>query len=143
MSTCVECKKETKRKGYTYCSNACQSLCQYKKYIEAWGQGKVSGNRGIHTKNISRHIKRYLIEKYGAKCSLCGWNKRHPDTKVVPVEIDHCDGNAENNDEKNLRLLCPNCHSLTSSFRNLNKNNGRLWRRMNYKKSEELKLKGK
>lgn len=60
--------------------------------------------------------------------SVCGWNKINPVTKVVPLEIDHIDGNSENNKEENLRLICPNCHSLTSSFRNLNKGKGRGWR---------------
>jgi hypothetical protein len=38
---------------------------------------------------------------------------------------DHIDGNWRNNTEENLRLLCPNCDSLTHTFSALNKGNGR------------------
>jgi 5-methylcytosine-specific restriction endonuclease McrA len=56
----------------------------------------------------------------------------HPQTGRIPLEIDHIDGDSGHNTEGNLRLLCPNCHSLTPSYRNLNKGNGRLWRREKY-----------
>jgi Zn finger protein HypA/HybF involved in hydrogenase expression len=91
----------------------------------------VSGTIGINTKTISEHLRRYLFEKYKEKCSLCGWNKRHSITGTVPLEIDHIDGNAENNSEENLRVICPNCHALTPHFRNLNKGKGRSWRLKN------------
>lgn len=128
MNKCIECNKLTKRNFYTYCSNSCQAEHQYKKYISDWKKGTVSGLRGIHTTNISRHLKRFVVEKFAEKCSLCRWHEIHPITQKVPLEIDHIDGNAENNTEKNLRLLCPNCHSLTITFRNLNKGRGRLRR---------------
>ena len=35
------------------------------------------------------------------------------------------DGNYRNNEEYNLELLCPNCHSLTQSYKSLNNGNGR------------------
>jgi 5-methylcytosine-specific restriction endonuclease McrA len=47
------------------------------------------------------------------------------------------DGNSENNLEENLRLLCPNCHSLSPNFRNLNKGYGRKWRVNKYKRKTE------
>ena len=106
-----------------------------KNYIIEWKRGKKSGQRGIVTKNISKYIKRYLIEKYGEACIVCGWSKKHHMTGKVPLEIDHKDGNSENNKENNLRILCPNCHSLTSTFKNLNKGYGRMWRKNKYIKN--------
>lgn len=87
-----------------------------------------NGVIGVTTQVLSNPIKRYIKEKYGTKCSLCGWSKKHPTTNVVPLEIDHIDGNSNNNKEENLRLICPNCHALTSTFKNLNKGHGRSWR---------------
>ena len=46
-------------------------------------------------------------------------------TNTLPLEIDHIDGNSENNSEENLRLICPNCHSLTANYRGANRGNGR------------------
>ncbi len=90
---------------------------------------------GITVRGISRHLKRFLVEKFGNKCVVCGWSKRHPVTHNVPLEIDHIDGNSENNLEKNLQLLCPNCHALTPFFKNLNKGKGRKWRMNKYIKN--------
>ena len=61
-------------------------------------------------------IKKYLINHFGViyKCVLCGlkeWKK-----KAIVLEIDHIDGNRTNNSIDNLRLLCPNCHSQTSTY---------------------------
>ena len=126
---CLNCGgKGITRHQVKYCSNKCQIDYQYKVYIKAWKLHKRNGNKGILTKNISHYLKRYLIEKGGECCSICGWNKRHRTTKHVPVEIDHIDGNADNNKETNIRLVCPNCHALTPHFRNLNKGKGRKWR---------------
>ena len=55
----------------------------------------------------------------------CGWSERNPITKKVPIQMEHIDGNSENNSIENLELLCPNCHSLTPTFGALNKGRGR------------------
>ena len=134
---CLNCgKKTTTRHQVKYCTNKCQIYFRYKSYIKAWKLGNEDGNKGILTRGISGHLKRYLIEKGGECCSICGWNKRHPITNNVPIEIDHIDGNAENNKESNLRLICPNCHALTPHFRNLNKGSGRKWRSKKYIKNK-------
>lgn len=127
-SYCVRCNKPTARRSYLYCSNKCQHDQQYDLYIKNWKQGLVDGNRGIKTRVLSNHLRRYLLEKNDEKCSKCGWNQVHPLTNKPPLEVNHKDGNAENNDESNLQLLCPNCHSLTNNFRNHNKGKGRKWR---------------
>jgi len=133
---CESCGKTLlSRWKLKYCSNKCQAEKQYVNYIGNWKKGLKNGNVGISAKNISKHLKRYLLEKYNERCSLCGWNNRHPKSGNIPVEIDHIDGDSENNLEKNLRLLCPNCHALTANFKNLNKGSGRKWRMKKYIKN--------
>ena len=134
MGICKECGKKAARSTYSYCSNNCQHNYQYKAFIKAWKLDEVEGGIGINAKNISGHVKRYLARKYLKGCALCGWDVINQTTGRIPLEIDHIDGNSENNKEENLRLLCPNCHSLTPFFRNLNKGNGRSWRRAKYVK---------
>ena len=36
------------------------------------------------------------------------------------------DGDNKNNKKENLKLLCPNCHSLTPTWRGRNKNSGKI-----------------
>lgn len=79
---------------------------------------------------VSEHIRVYLIHKHGNRCSMCGWEKINPVTNKVPVQIDHIDGDYTNNKECNLRLLCPNCHSLTPNYGALNTGKGRMKRRL-------------
>jgi hypothetical protein len=134
MSSCSYCGKRLNPPATTYCSNKCQADKQYLIYIEMWKNNEVNGTRGINTQNFSGHLIRYLIDMGGNKCSICGWSQINPNTGRVPLEIDHIDGNSENNNEDNLRLLCPNCHALTPGFRNLNKGKGRKWRRDRYVK---------
>jgi len=71
-------------------------------------------------------IKRYLLDvmKYEYKCSICGIDTWQGES--IKLELDHIDGNNKNNLIKNLRLLCPNCHSQTDNFRGKNKNSGIL-----------------
>lgn len=137
MKVCKQCSTLLKRQSAIYCSNMCQSDYRYHQYIERWIIGHETGDRGVTAKNISKHVRRYILDKYDSSCTICGWNEVNPYTKSVTVEIDHIDGDSTNNTESNLRLLCPNCHSLTASFRNLNRGNGRVWRRMKYIKIAE------
>lgn len=116
----------TKKNAYKYCSHRCQIDAQHYAWVIRWLQGFETGTRG-HT-GISNHIRRFLIEKYGNKCSVCDWGEINLYTGSIPVEIDHIDGNPYNNRPHNLRLLCPNCHSLTSTYKGANKGNGRIGR---------------
>ena len=99
----------------------------YIKYIIKWKAGLVDGMRGKY--QISSHIMRYLREKFDSKCSKCGWNEVNSYTGKIPLEVEHIDGNFRNNKEENLDLICPNCHSLTSTYKGANKGNGRKERK--------------
>ena len=135
MKNCLNCNKKLKSYQNKYCSNSCQAKNQQKEYIKNWQNKNLNGSRGLVTKNISNYLRNYLEEKFNNKCCLCGWDQINIVTGKVPLEVDHINGNSEDNSESNLRILCPNCHSLSSNFRNLNKGKGRTWRTKKYLKT--------
>ena len=74
----------------------------------------------------SNHYLKKMIKSYNLLdycCSDCGISKWKEED--ITLELDHVDGNAANNNLDNLRLLCPNCHSQTSTFRGKSINTGK------------------
>jgi len=121
---CLNCNKEIK-KG-KYCCSECQFKYQYKDYIKKWKNGDIDGNK--KPDGVSNYVRKYIFDKYNNKCSKCGWNEINEHTGKIPLQIDHIDGNYLNSGEENLRLLCPNCHSLTGNYGSRNIGNGRKYR---------------
>lgn len=62
------------------------------------------------------NAKKHLIEKRGHFCEICKLSEWL--NKKISLEIHHIDEDRTNNNEYNLQLLCPNCHSQTKNFRN-------------------------
>lgn len=137
--TCILCGKSLKKGQSSYCSIKCQHEYAYIKYIERWKAGEETGRSG--SLGVSRYIRRYLFEKYNSKCVRCGWSEVNVYSGNIPLEIEHVNGDSGDNSEGNLILLCPNCHSLTSTYRALNKGRGREERikySLRYTSAEEI-----
>lgn len=130
IKPCLNCStpyySKRGKKG-VYCSSKCNHEHKKKLLTEKIECGEY------HSLNNGK-LRRYLIEKHGEKCMLCGWNSINPKTLRCPIQVDHKDGNAENNKVENLQLICPNCHSLTPTYMNLNRGKGRKIRRERYLK---------
>jgi len=123
---CLECNIPLIGKQKLYCSQKCFRNFEYKKYIQKWKNGKKPGidKYGL----VCETIKRYLREKHGNKCMICGWAKINPVTKKVPLFADHINGNWQDNTEENIRLLCGACDSIQPTYGALNKGKGRQMR---------------
>lgn len=119
---CLNCGKELESRK-KYCDIHCQQEYQYKEWVIRWKNGEESGLKGEY--GISNYLRHYLLEKFNYKCSKCGWGEENPYTHTLPLEVEHIDGNYLNNNENNLTILCPNCHSLTSTYKGANKGFGR------------------
>lgn len=118
---CLYCGKTIKTHAI-YCNNTCRANYKLEQEIKDWLEGKLDG---CSKHGHASYVKKYLLQKHNNKCAQCGWEKMNPYTKTIPLEVEHIDGNSFNNDPENVTILCPNCHSLTKTYRGANKGNGR------------------
>ncbi len=116
------CGNAIKKGATKYCSLKCQQAVQTRERIQSLESGVYVALQ------VTRFVRRYLIQRLGEKCARCGWSERHPTTNNVPIEVEHVDGNWRNYRLDNLTLLCPNCRALTPTFRGLNRGRGRAHR---------------
>jgi len=125
------------------------NYAQIKKYIEEYkldtshfkGRGWNRGLKGIGKPRIPLHkilVKNSNFQSFKLKnrlfaenlkpkhCERCGWAQKTPDG-YLPLELDHINGDRYDNRLENLRILCPNCHSLTKNHRGRNRRNEPEW----------------
>lgn len=70
--------------------------------------------RPFHELKTSGARKTRLIHDRGYQCEICKnveWQG-----KSIPLQLDHINGDSDDNDLTNLRLLCPNCHAQTPTY---------------------------
>ena len=146
MRVCPKCESQHNNKGL-YCSRSCANSRTFskeskekkslanKKFYESLDNSKKDSikekllehsltNQGKLFANLLKEEfdkltyqskrKRVIIEQeFKCKCcSLDTWLNR-----PITFELEHIDGNNKNNERHNLCALCPNCHSLSWSWR--------------------------
>ncbi len=109
---CLACGAATMNPRF--CCQPCQHAFQSRGKVEQW----LSGEKTYET--VKWFMRTWLLEKSNNACSRCGWDERNPLTGKSPLDIDHINGNRKDNRAENLRVLCPNCHSLTETYKALN-----------------------
>lgn len=97
--------------------------------------GKGWKSYGIKKKLIKFQLK-------DNRCEICNlgpcWNNNE-----LSLQLDHINGNSLDNRLENLRILCPNCHSQTSTFsgkKNRKRNNKKGYAAPRYSMSRPTKI---
>ncbi|MFD6354496.1 HNH endonuclease [Nocardia tengchongensis] len=127
ISPCQRCgtiERDRRNLRGPYCSWTCYNEDRYERtggfarWLKAWLSGEQSGTT-LDGKPDHR-IRQALVQLRGQACEECGWDRVNPVSKRVPLHVDHITGDRARNRPDELRLLCPNCHSLTTNYQHLN-----------------------
>lgn len=108
--SCVTCGKECesppskKKTRKKYCSFECKEICwkdREQRRLEYNAKRRLKPKERLS----STALKKYVLSTRGAICEVCGY-KDH----ICCIEIHHIDEDPTNNDPKNIRVCCCNCH---------------------------------
>lgn len=89
------------------------------KSVEKYTLEEILTEDSIITQKVLRgYIERHNVIEY--KCVFCGCDG-HWFGGIISLELDHINGENNDNRKINLRYLCPNCHATTETYRGKNK----------------------
>lgn len=126
---CLFCKQTIRKKRHN--TKFCNKSCSTNYHHQINNEKKIIKFFANQVSNYPiQWIRKTLREHTDYKCSICNINEWCG--KPITLEIDHIDGNYNNNIFSNLRLLCRNCHGQTPTYGSKNRGNGRYLRRMRY-----------
>lgn len=131
MTNCLYCQIEYKIGKNClgkYCSLTCQAAAKSKAVIDNWLLNPTPETFYTASFQPRKTIRKYLIQMHDLKCSRCGWGEKYKDAELPALEIEHIDGNWKNCLPENITIICPNCHSLTSTYKARNRGKGRDYR---------------
>lgn len=129
---CQECNNEfntNKSRNKIFCSIQCSNISRRNKnwkprqkrteWLETLRNKTFDHMMNTPFNELSWDIQRKRVKReQGNKCGRCDVNKWFE--LSIPLEIDHIDGNNMNDERSNLIALCPNCHSITPTWRSKN-----------------------
>jgi hypothetical protein len=140
---CIHCNKETKNPKY--CGRSCAAIANNKKFPKRnlqhqfrnclfcakelyhpkiYCDNKCQRSYKFAAETLPNFLrgnlttvsaKKCIIHLNGNLCQICGNVGTH-NNKPLTLQLDHIDGNSDNNNPDNLRLLCPNCHTQTITY---------------------------
>jgi hypothetical protein len=118
---CANCGELIKH-NRKFCNRVCESTYKRKK----------RDDEIIKNPNLAYHgaVKKFLIKQRGHVCEICKLSVWMG--KPISLEMDHIDGNSYNNSFENVRIVCPNCHAQTPTYKGKNLGSGRYKRRVRY-----------
>lgn len=129
---CPVCKTPIpweKRWDNTFCSRSCAAIKNNSKFVKRTKKVKSAKKdwdllfaQGLLSERSV--LRKHLIKSQGNLCQLCQCPGEWHNQPLVLI-VDHINGDASDNKPGNLRLLCPNCNSQTSTFSGRNKGFGR------------------
>ena len=98
----------------------------FRSYYDKEAQAAKSRQKWLEKYNATsfdelgpENKRRRVFEEQKFCCIKCGISEWF--SKPISLELEHKDGNHHNNKRENLEMLCPNCHSLTETWRGRNK----------------------
>ena len=100
-----------KEKTLKYDFDAHQKKVQAANLKNSWSRPYEEMHHGA--------LRKRLLHERNNTCEECGCGNIY-NGKPLSLELEHIDGNSLNNQIENLKILCPNCHSQTSTFRGRN-----------------------
>ena len=124
--TCDVCDSKISPENKSGLCSVCLKKKKDEEKIQHW---KETGDTGCGVATTLRNcIRDYIFEKQNQKCSICGLNNQWNGEELHFI-LDHVDGDASNDFENNLRLICPNCDSQLDTYKSRNKNSARSYRK--------------
>ena len=130
---CSFCGSKILKYGSQFCSTDCSNKSRSVVETEEQKIKRLERERldelfkdynGVEKQNKIKNFKfeslraRIILEQNNC-CGNCGISEWHGNK--ISLELDHIDGNNKNNNRENLICLCPNCHSITPTWRGRNK----------------------
>lgn len=118
LKLCKHCntplKEQHPASRVKYCSRSCfATVAKTRTYQRFLNQEE----------NMSPGTRRVcVIQRDGNYCRVCGCEAIH-NGAPLSLQLDHIDGDSDNNSPTNLRLLCPNCHTQTPTYGSKNCSN--------------------